>query len=183
MNKSLKILFTFNAIFVFATYLLGPLYAIFVKNIVGDVLAISITTSVLLVSSTLFTYLISKYGDKVKEKEYLLMGGYLTRALVWTCFIFAENLQTIIILQAFLGMGEALGDSAFDTIFAEHLDKDKHIHEYADWHLTGTLVGAVSTILGGFIVSRFGFGYLFTTMSILAFISFVGVLIKPRKLL
>jgi MFS family permease len=183
MNKSLKTLFTFNAIFVFASYLLGPLYAIFVKNIVGDVLAISITTSVLLVSTTLFTYLISKYGDKVKEKEYLLIAGYFVRAVVWFLFIFANSLQTIIILQSLLGMGEAFGSSSFSAIFAEHLDRNQHVHEYANWHLTSTLVGSISTVVGGIIVSRFGFSYLFLLMSILATISFFGILFKPRKLL
>lgn len=183
MNKSLKVLFTYNGVFVFASYLLGSLYAIFAENITKDVFLVSTTTFTLFLSTTIFTYLISKYGDRVKEREYLLLGGYLVRALTWFCFAFAKNIQAIIILQFFLGMGESLGNSAWSAMFAEHLDKNKAINEYATWHLISTTLGAVSTLIGGLIVKNFGFSVLFFTMSGFAIISFFGILLKPRKLL
>ena len=183
MNKSLKILFAYNGIFVFASYLLGSLYAIFAESITKDVFLVSVTTATLFISTAIFTYIISKYGDRVKEKEYLLLGGYLVRAVTWFSFAFAKDIQAIIILQFFLGMGESLGNSAWSAMFAEHLDQNKPINEYATWHLISTIVGSVSTLLGGLIVRNFGFTPLFLTMSALAFISFFGILLKPRKLL
>lgn len=183
MNKSLKVLFTYNGVFVFASYLLGSLYAIFAENITKDVFLVSITVSTLFVSTTILTYLISKYGDRVKEREYLLLGGYLVRAVTWFSFAFAKNIQTIIILQFLLGMGESLGNSSWSAMFAEHLDENKYIKEYATWHLITTILGAISTLIGGLIVKNFGFGILFFIMSALATISFFGILLKPRKLL
>lgn len=183
MNKSLKTLFLYNSIFVFASYLLGSLYAIFAEGIVGNIFYVSITTAAFLFSRTIFTYLLSLNGDKVKEKEYFLLGGYLVRAIVWFLFAFAGNIQIIISLQILLGLGESLGTSAFDAIFADHLDRNKSIREYSNWHLIATLVAAISTLLGGLVVNKFGFSTLFFMMSGLAFISFLGVVTKPRDLL
>ncbi len=183
MNKPLKVLFTYNGIFVFASYLLGPLYAIFAKDVVKDAFSVSLTMSILLISTTIFTFIISKYGDRVKEKEYLLLGGYLVRAITWFFFAFAKNFQEIVVLQFFLGLGESLGNSAWSAMFAQHLDKNRYINEYATWQLITTILGAISILIGGLIVRNFGFSTLFFIMSIIATISFIGILIKPRKLL
>jgi MFS family permease len=111
------------------------------------------------------------------------MGGYLVRAISWISLIFVNSMGALITIQILLGLGESLGSSAFSAIFAEHLDRNKHVKEYASWHLVSTLLGAASTLIGGLIVSIFGFNILFITMSLLAMASFIGVVVKPRKLL
>lgn len=183
MNKSLKTLFVFNGIFVFAYYLVGPIFAIFVEGIGNTILNVSLVTSVALFSNTIFTYIVSRLGDRVKEKEYLLMAGYLIRALVWASYTLVNNLQSLLILQVILGIGQSCGTPSFSSIFAEHLDKGKYIKEYGSWHFVSNIIGAVATLVGGFIASNFGFNTLFLIMSGLALIAFFGVLLKPRDLL
>lgn len=182
-NKSLKILFIFNGIFVFAGSLLGPLYALYVGTFDKNILSVSITWASFLAATFIFTIIVSKVGDKVKEKEYLLMAGFLVRAAAWFMFIFAGNVFHFVLLQVLLGLGEALGTPTFDAIFAEHLDGGKHIKEYADWKLIVNGTTAVGTIIGGLVVTTLGFNWLFAIMSGLATVSFLGVLIQPRKLL
>jgi len=182
-NKPLKTLFIFNGIFVFAGSLLGPLYALYVGTFDKNILSVSITWATFLVATFVFTLIVSKIGDGVKEKEYLLMAGFLVRAVAWFMFIFAGSIFHFVLLQALLGLGEALGTPTFDAIFAEHLDGGKHIKEYADWKLIVNGTTAVGTILGGLVVTTLGFGWLFAIMSGLAVVSFLGVLIQPRKLL
>ena len=183
MNKSLKVLFIFNGIFVFAYYLISPLYAIFAEGIAKDLFLVSLTVSIHFASTMVFCFLLSKYGDRVKEKEYLLMGGFLVRAVAWFSFIFTRNFYQLLAIQAFLGIGEAIGTSSFNAIFAEHLDDNKHIKEYANWHVITNFVAAMSSACGGFIASRFGWTPLFLIMSGLALVSFFGILSKPRTLL
>lgn len=76
-----------------------------------------------------------------------------------------------------------LGTPAFEVIFAEHLDEGKHIADYSDWKLISNIMLALGTLIGGVIVSKFGFTPLFLLMSSLAVISFIGVILKPRHLL
>ena len=113
----------------------------------------------------------------------MLIGGFLIRAVGWFLFIFVGNLSFLIFLQVFLGIGEALGSPAFDTIFAEHLDSGRHILEYSDWKLVANMATATGVIVGGAIVEIFGFPWLFASMSLLAMVAFLGVLLKPRPLL
>jgi MFS family permease len=183
MSRSLKTLYIFNGIFGFAGSLFGPLYALFVKEISGDILSVSLTWSIFLISSMLFNFVISKIGDKVKEKEYLLMAGFAVRGIVWFSYIFVPNIIILGLLQILLGLGEALGSPAFNAIFAEHLDKGRHIEEYADWYIISRFVGAGGTALGGLIAATYGFDTLFAIMAALSLVSFIGVLSQPRKLL
>ncbi|MDO8621327.1 MAG: MFS transporter [Candidatus Levybacteria bacterium] len=179
-DGALKILFISNGIFVFADSLLGPLYAVFVQKFADGVLAISISWTAFLISTTLFTFLISRVGDKIRKDD-MLMASFIVRAIVWLSYIFVGNIPQLIALQIFLGIGEALGSPSFSAIFAEHLDKNHHVQEYADWRLIANIVTAVGTMLGGLIVAKLGFEYLFLAMSLLAVISFLEILQRSKK--
>ena len=72
-NPALKTLYIYNGIFVFAGSLLGPLYAVYVGLIDSAILAVSVSWAVFLMATLVFTAVISRVGDRVKEKEYLLM--------------------------------------------------------------------------------------------------------------
>jgi DHA1 family bicyclomycin/chloramphenicol resistance-like MFS transporter len=182
-NKTLKTLFIINGIFVFAASLLGPLYAVFAQGVDKDVFAISFTWFAFLISTTLCLLMVGKYGDRVKRKNNLLLGGYLIRALVWFAFPLATSLPLLVFFQILLGAGEALGSPTYDAIFAEHLDRGKHIQEYTDWKLIYNLVSAVAVLAGGAVVTSYGFSALFFLMGILASVSFLGLLLRPREIL
>lgn len=182
-NKSLKILFLFNSIFVFAGNLLGPLYAVYVQGIDRKIITVSFSWATFTISTVLFMLLVSKFGDKVKEKEYLLAGGFLVRAFSWFGYIFAHNVGALIFIQILLGLGEALGTPAWSAIFAKHLDGGKTIMDYSDWNILANLVSALAVIVGGLLATIFGFNFIFILMGTLAIISFIGTLITPRRVL
>lgn len=183
INKSLKTLFTLNSIFVFGGSLFGPLYAIYVQGLDNKIVTVSLSWAVFMISSTMFMYFVSKYGDKIKEQEYLLAGGFLVRSIAWLGYLFVTNITGLIIIQTVLGLGEALGTPAWNAIFAKHLDGHKEIMDYSNWHILNNLLVAFSTVLGGILVTLFGFDVLFLAMSMLALVAFVGVLITPRRVL
>jgi MFS family permease len=182
-NGALKTIFIYNGIFVFASGLLGPLYAVFVETIDKNILSISLSWSAFLLSTTLCMLILRRFGDSIKEKEYLLLGGFLIRALVWFLFPFVSTIFILVLLQILLGIGEAVASPAFDAIFAEHLDDGFHIKQYTDWKLISNIASAIAIILGGIIIQYFGFSILFFIMGCLALVSFFGILLKPRNLL
>ncbi|HET7099431.1 MAG TPA: MFS transporter [Patescibacteria group bacterium] len=183
INKSLRTLFTLNSIFVFGGSLFGPLYAIYVQGFDNKIVTVSLSWAVFMISSTLFMYFVAKYGDKIKEKEYLLAGGFLVRSIAWLGYLFVTNITGLIIVQIILGLGEALGTPAWNAIFAKHLDGHKEIMDYSNWNIINNLLVALSTVLGGVLVTYFGFSVLFLAMSMLALVSFVGVLMTPKRTL
>lgn len=183
INKSLRTLFILNSIFVFGGALFGPLYALYVQGIDNKIISVSISWAIYMVSSTIFTHFIGVYGDRVHEKEYLLAGGFLVRAIAWFGYAFVANLTGLIVIQIILGLGEALGTPSWNFLFAKHLDGHHEIHDYSDWDVVNNLMIALATLMGGMFVTFFGFKFLFVIMGTLALISFVGTMITPRKVL
>lgn len=182
-NKALLVLFVFNSIFVFAGSFLGPLYAIYVEGITHSIIAVSLSWSVYMLSATIVTLFVAKFGDRIKEKEYLLIVGYLIRGIGWFSFIFATTLPHILLIQVLLGIGEAFGTPSFEVLFAEHIDRGKHIKEYASWRIVSNLFVAFGTLIGGWVVSSYGFQVIFVGMGVMALVSCIGILVKPRNLL
>lgn len=182
-NKALKVLFIFNGVFVFAGSLLGPLYAVYVEQISKGIYSITFSWAAFLLSTTLFSLVVARTGDRTKEKEYLLLAGYAVRAVVWFSYLFIHDFYLLVFAQVMLGLGEAVGTPAYEALFAKHLDPGRSITEYSEWKVVSNIVLAVGTILGGLVVDKYGFSPLFLLMSTLAVISFVGILYKPRKLL
>lgn len=173
-NGSLRLLFISNGVFVLAGNLLGPLFAVYLERFTKSPLVISLTWATFWITTTLLTWIIAKVGDRL-NKGNLLAAGFIIRAIAWLAFAFVGNLTAVILLQVLLGLGEALGSPAFDAIFAEHLDKNRHVEDYADWKVINNLATAAGTIVGGFIVTSFGFSPLFLMMSGMAMASFVIV--------
>lgn len=182
-NKALNTLYIFNGIFVFAAAMLTPIYALYAEHIGATLFIVSTLTAVFLLSRVFFTLLVRVWGDSIHEKEYLLLAGFFIRAIAWFSLVFADSVIFLYVIQILLGLGEAVGTPSFHAIFAKHLDTGKRISEYASWDIVATVSMAIGTLLGGYVVSIYGFETLFIIMSILALISFVGILIKPRELL
>lgn len=183
MNKSLRTLLVANGVFILAASLLGPLYAVFVAGIDQAVLAVSLTWSTALVTGVILTFFVSRFGDRVKEKEYLLIAGFLLRALAWFGFIFVGSLRDLVLLQIVIGMGEAVGNPAFDVLFSQHLDKNKRVFDYSNWKIMEKLMMAGGVFLGGLVVTYFGFPVLFALMSFLALVVSAFLFTQPRTLL
>ena len=51
--------------------------------------------------------------------------------------------------------------------------------DYSDWKVVANGVLVIGTLLGGFIVAEFGFSTVFYMMAVLAFVSFLGLLLNP----
>ena len=184
LKKSLKALFILNGVFVLASHLLGPLYAVFVQDeIGGTAFIVSVSWSVFIISSLIFTLFITKYGDRVKEREYLLAAGFLVRAISWALYIFATNLYALLAIQVLIGLGEALGSPAFSALLAQHINQKKAVREYAIWSIVAKIAAATSTAIGGIVVANYSFTPVFIAMTILALVSFLMLLRLPRRLL
>lgn len=182
-NQALNTLFLYNSIFVFANNLLGPLYTVYIQKFDINVMSISLVWATFIFFTTVFTFLLSQVGDRIKDKENFLMAGYLIRSIAWFLYIFANSIPHIILIQIILALGEAFGSPSFDAIFAQHVDKKFSMSEYSNWRIILNFSMVLSTIIGGFIVYKLGFTILFLCVSLLSLFCFFGVLTKPRDLL
>lgn len=183
MNKALKILLVMDGIVLFAGAMLGPIYALFVEKVGGDILFASGAFSVYALVSALAIFIISKFEDKIKELELMVSFGYFVMALGFLSYIFVKIPLHLFMAQAIIGLGEAFYKPAFDGVYSNHLNKNKRASQWGKWEAIYYLAVALGALLGGFIAKFLGFNALFVIMSLLCFLSSVYIYFLPRRVL
>ncbi len=183
MRKKLKVLLFSSALFMLAGGLFGPIYAIFVEDIGGDILTAGGAYGAFAIAAGILIYFISKWEDHVKHQEKLIIAGYVFSIIGFAGYLFVQKPWHLFIVQIIFGLGEAIGTPAYDGLYSKNLDKGKYISEWGIWESMDYIIAGVSAITGGFLASIYGFKSLFIIMLILSiiglFISFF--LIKKKK--
>jgi predicted MFS family arabinose efflux permease len=183
MKTSFKILLFADAVTLFAGALLGPIYAIFVEKIGGDILDASGAFAVFSLVSGAAIFLISRFEDKVKEQELLIVAGYLIIALGYFGYLMVQNPFHLFIVQAVIGLGMALELPAIDATYARHMDHQRAAYNWGAWEGMNRFTMGGGALLGGLVVTAFGFHTLFILMGTCCLGSAIVIFFLPRKLL
>jgi MFS family permease len=181
MKRGLKYLLLMDGWATLALGMLGPIYAIFVFQIGGDILDASWAYFAFLISSGIAMYLISHWEDKIKKKERLVTAGYVLMAIGCLSYFFVYNQTTLIITQIILGLSEAVLVPAYDALYSKYLDKGKEASEWGNWESMGYFVSAISVVVGGYIAYTLGFKTLFIVMFVIALVSVASSLTLYKK--
>ena len=92
MHKQLRLFLMANSFFAFAAGMLGPIYALFVKQIGGDVLAASGAWATFMIVSGLGIFLMGKIQDKIKREKPVIIIGYSLQSLGFLGYFFVSNI-------------------------------------------------------------------------------------------
>lgn len=173
-NKLFLMMFSFFAI---AEAMLGPIYAIFVKNIGGDILAAGGAWSVFMLVSGFGIFLMGKIQDKTKKVKIFIILGYSITSLGFLGYIFISNVAQLFLVQILLGIGTMILVPARDTFYTEYLEKGKFASQWAAWESLWFIIAGIGALVGAFIADRFGFRVLFIVMFIF---SLLGLIITTQ---
>lgn len=182
-SKALRILLATNAFILLAGAMLGPIYALFVDEIGGDILDAGMAGGIFAFAAGVTTIIAGKYADRIKETELLVVVGY---ALIGTGFLLytqVHSVTTLLMVQVLIGIAEALYSPAFDVLYSNHMNTHKAGTEWGTWEAMNYFMTAVGAAIGGLIAGVFGFDILFVLMAALAFGSAVYIYNLPRKVL
>lgn len=182
-NKPLKILLATNSLILFAGAMIGPIYALYVQKIGGDLLDASFTAGLFALVAGISVLLFGRFSDKVKENELLIVAGYLIMGIGFLLFIFVNSIFFLLIVQIILGFGEAVYSPAFDALYSKHLDGNKSGSQWGVWESMNYFTFAISAVIGGYLVTKFGFNALFAIMSLLCLASAIYIFLLPRRVL
>ena len=183
LNRPLRILLSTNALILLAGAMFGPIYAIFVERIGGDLLDASYAFAVFAVAAGLTTLLSGKFSDKVKNSELIVVLGYAIMGIGFFCYLFVSSIFLLLIVQVIIGLGEAIYSPAFDAVYSKHLDNHKSGQEWGAWESLNYFTTAIGAVIGGLLVTQFGFDAIFILMGSLCIASALYILFLPRKLL
>lgn len=171
MNKTLKYLLFAEGLWLLAAGLFGPIYAIFVEEIGGDVLEAGGAYATFSLAAGVMIFFISRWEDHVKHQEKLIVIGHTMGAMGILGYLFISSPLHLFIVQAVLGLSEAIFYPAFDGIYSRFLDRGKFASEWGLYETINYVVMGLSAGIGGLIASIFGFRPLFMFMFLLALIS------------
>ncbi|MBT4828894.1 MAG: MFS transporter [Candidatus Marinimicrobia bacterium] len=183
LNKALRILLATNAMIIVAAAMLGPIYALFVKDIGGDLLDASIAGGILALVAGITTLTSGKYSDKIKENELIIVLGYTIMGVGFLLYFWVNSVTFLFIVQAVIGFGEAIYAPAFDAVYSKHLDEHKSGTQWGVWESMNYFTHAMGAFLGGVLVTVFGFQSLFIIMAMLCFGSALYIFHLKRSVL
>jgi MFS family permease len=182
-NKALRILLLTNGLILLAGAMLGPIYALFVKQIGGDLLDASFAGGLFALAAGVTTLIAGKYADKNKRNEHIVAFGYAMMGLGFLLYVFVNSIWFLFGVQIIIGFAEAFYSPAFDALYSKHITKKKAGREWGAWESMNYFSIAIGAGVGGLIVSNFGFNTIFIVMSSLCFISAIYIFHLRKKVL
>ncbi len=170
-NKALKILLATNSLILLAGAMLGPIYALFVEQIGGDLLDASIAGGIFALSAGVVSLFFGKLSDEIRHSEWVMILGYALIGLGFLLYIFVDSVLFLFAVQILIGFGEAIYSPSFDKLYSLHLVKGKGGTEWGAWESMNYFTAAFGALAGGLIVNRFGFNAIFIIMAALCYVS------------
>lgn len=182
MREKLKILLWSSFFINLSAGLLGPIYAIFVEEIGGDILTAGTSYAVFSIATGVLIFFLGKWEDKLKHQENILIIGRVLAVIGTAGYLFVKSPLTLFGVQILLGVSEALITPAFDGIYSRNLSKGKFASQWGYWDAMVYVTIGASAILGAFIADVYSFRILFIFMTIMAFLSLVVALILKKEI-
>lgn len=182
-NRALRIMLITNGLILIAGAMLGPIYALYVEKVGGDLLDASLAGSVFALVAGITVLLCGRYSDRIKQKRLIVSLGYGIMGIGFLLYTLVDSIIFLLLVQMVIGLGEALYNPPFDAIYSEHLDGGQFGTEWGAWEAMKYFSTALGAILGGVIVTKFGFNPLFVIMALLCFTSAFYIYFVPRKVL
>lgn len=183
LNKGLRILLATNALILMSAAMLGPILALYVEDIGGDLLDASFAAATFAIVAGITTLLIGRWTDKVAENELIIVAGYAILGIAFFSFLFVDSVTDLFMVQILIGFGEAIYSPAFDAVYTKHLTDGKSGSGWGAWEAMNYFMITAGATIGGFIASRYGFSPLFIIMGTLSISAAAYIYFLPRKVL
>jgi predicted MFS family arabinose efflux permease len=177
MKKWLRYLLIADFFMLLAMWMLTPIYAIFVEEIGGDILAASSAWALFSLTSGVLIYFSGKWQDGLKKRgithNKFISLGYLIRCIAFLGYFFVADKFQLFAVQVLLGIGVAASVPAFDSLYSKLLTKGRYASEWGAWEGMNMIVASIGAVIGGVVASYFGFKALFLVMFASSLIGFI----------
>ena len=178
MGNLRRILLISDGLYLLAGGLLGPIYALFVDEIGGDLLVASTTFAIFMLTAGIGVFLLGLWEDRFKHQRKFIIAGYGVGVLGTFGYLFVNSPPSLFIVQIILGLSAALKDPAYDALFsrsAKHL-----VLAWGQWEAVDYFSLGFGAIIGGLIAQNFGFQALLWCMLIISISSFFTSMLLLR---
>jgi len=183
-NRAIRILLATNALILLASAMLGPIYAIFVEKVGGDLMDASVAGFLFALTAGLITLYTGRYSDGMKHNDKIIIFGYSLIGTGFLLYQFVDSVVGLFAIQILIGIGEAVYSPAFDKLYSKHLDFGRSGSEWGTWESMNYFTAAFGALVGGILVTQLSFSALFYAMALLSFSSGLYLyLVSPQRVL
>lgn len=186
INSSIVKAFIISEVFLWSSWFsILPLLGVFVVDSVpgGNLQLAASGYSVYLISRVISELISGKMmvGTTDTKRIYITILGLLIGSI--GIFGFAVSSSILILFISFIitGFGIGIASPPKNSLFSSHLDKNKETTEWGVYDAVVFICIALSTALGGFIATEYGFRAFFILAGIWISISIIPYLLYLRK--
>jgi len=182
-TRALRILLATNAMILLAGAMIGPIYALFVEEIGGDIMDAGLTAGIFALAAGITTLIAGRYADRIKESELIVVVGYLVLGAGFLLYTQVSTIYMLFAVQVFIGIAEAIYWPAFDALYTKHINRRRAGREWGRWEAMSYFTYALGSAVGALIATYLGFNVLFVVMALLCAASAIYIYFLPRKAL
>lgn len=181
-NLFYKVLIASFSLSTFAEGIILPIYAIFVQKIGGDILDAGYAMGLFLITTGILTALVHRTTWSPRARIFLMVFGWAVWLVGIGSYLFISNIWTLFLAQILSATGDAIADPVFEVELVDHTDEELKEYEWGLFDGSKDIVDGIAAILGGIVVSAFGFRVMIYAMVTTATISFLMILWYVSKL-
>jgi MFS family permease len=179
VRKDSKILLISSFFGHFALGLLGPIYAIFVQGIGGDLLDVGIAYALFSIFTGIFVVLFGTSKFFEKHIRHMVVIGYALLSLSCLGYVFVYNSMQLFVVQIIMGIASGILEPSWDSLFAQKMPVKQASRNWALWSGGASLMIGISAIIGSLIASKLSFQVMF----ILMFLVSLGAMINSIRII
>lgn len=177
-----------NRILILATFfgfigvgLFGPIYAIFVKQIGGDVLEAGMAYALFSIISGIFIFLIGSRDFFKKHLRGWVVAGYFLYTAGNAGYLLVGNPMQLFAVQIILGIAGGILEPSWDGIFSANLNEETAAEFWSKWAGVRDISIGIGAIFGGILVAIYSFQVLFIVLTIVTLAAAVTSLALLKK--
>jgi len=159
-NNIIRILLISESFWSFGAGLFFPIFAVFSTQIGGDITDAGIAAAIFILATSVLEYPVGKLLDRYHEK-FFIVADYFLEAVVFIGYIFVQNIWQLFALQILLGIANAIGDPAWESLYGRSSPKKHSGSMWANSHLYIGIFNAIGILIGSYLVSMYGFSSVF----------------------
>lgn len=172
MHRILKILILSSIFYNLAAGSLGPIYALFVQQIGGDIVTAGTAISIYTGAVGILILVFGSIEDRLNKKKVFILGRAIN-VIGIVGYLFVTSPLHLYIVQAILGIAIAMMNPTFEALYSRGLRKGHEAFEWSRWEGTINIVLAIAATSGSLIAAILGFQALFMFMAAFAMVGFV----------
>ncbi|MEI7451695.1 MAG: MFS transporter [Candidatus Falkowbacteria bacterium] len=160
----------------FSEGIIVPIYAVFVQKIGGDILDAGLAMGIFLITQGLFTIIFHRLNWNPRSRTPIMITGWIIWLTGIGLYFIISNIWMLFLTQILTALGNAIADPVFDEELADHTTRAQSESQWATFEGGKDLMSGLAAILGGLIVSAFGFYFLIWAMVTTATLSLLIIL-------